>query len=235
MKTDIDEVKRVAKAMLYLPVEPSDAFGGIFVNHPFYDSIFRHHPVTGEMINIFADAEGRKAVEKRLEEAIDGCEDTIAVMSLIRTPYYMAFLKFAKPHMARADFARAFAEAWVNEENPNQDPNLPIKTAVKWFRSADKEVLMQEDELVVYHALPERFTLYRGVAVGRNPDGLSYTRNKEIASWFAHRFDTATQKGYLRSAEVSREEVLCYFNRRDEDEYVCYPRALEKGRQDGDD
>ena len=44
---------------------------------------------------------------------------------------------------------------------------------------------MQEKDYEVYKSFPDTFNIYRGVAVGRNPKGLSWTQNLETAKWFA--------------------------------------------------
>jgi Cys-tRNA synthase (O-phospho-L-seryl-tRNA:Cys-tRNA synthase) len=86
---------------------------------------------------------------------------------------------------------------------------------------------MTEEDYEVYQSLPETFTIYRGVAVGRNPKGLSWTQNLETARWFAHRFDREDKKGYIQMGMAKKEDVLAYFNTRNEDEIVYNSRRLQ--------
>lgn len=90
----------------------------------------------------------------------------------------------------------------------------------------DKKVLMSKEDYNVYAALPKEFTVYRGVAVGRNPDGLSWTRDKETAFWFSKRFDHDAEIGYVKQAITQKKNVLVYFNSRNENELVINPKTL---------
>jgi hypothetical protein len=95
------------------------------------------------------------------------------------------------------------------------------------FKKCDKKYLMTDEDYQVYEQLPETFTIYRGVAVGRNPKGLSWTQNLETAKWFAHRFDQKDKKGYIQIGTAKKENVLAYFNTRNEDEIVYNSRRLQ--------
>jgi len=109
---------------------------------------------------------------------------------------------------------------WVNSENPNQDANVTTKELAKWFKECNKEKLMTAEDYEYYQKLPDKIKIYRGVAVNRNPLRLSYTDNYESANWFAHRFDNENEKGYIIEKEISKKDVLAYFNTRSEEEIV---------------
>lgn len=79
----------------------------------------------------------------------------------------------------------------------------------------------------VYTSMPDELRIYRGVAIGREPNGLSWTSNLETAKWFAHRFDRDDKTGYIETAIAKKEDVLAYFNTRGEDELVVNVRNLE--------
>lgn len=70
--------------------------------------------------------------------------------------------------------------------------------------------------------------IYRGVALGREPNGLSWTANLEKAKWFAHRFDRGDKQGYVETAIAKKTDILAYFNTRNEDELVVNTRQLNK-------
>lgn len=99
--------------------------------------------------------------------------------------------------------------------------------ATRWFRAADPMYLMSEEERKVYNSFENGATVYRGVAVGRNPMGLSWTDNYEEAFWFAHRFDIAGESGYVQKAQVPRDKMLAYFLRRGEYELVVDTKGIE--------
>jgi hypothetical protein len=146
--------------------------------------------------------------------------DLTGIFMLLRKPYHLAFLKYCYPYLSEKDMAEYFAHAWVNTENPNQDVNCPLSYLIRMFKKCNKKYLMTEEDYAVYEALPETFTIYRGVAVGRNPKGLFWTQNLKTAKWFAHRFDRGDQKGYIQAGIAEKKHVLAYFNTRNEDEIV---------------
>ena len=59
--------------------------------------------------------------------------------------------------------------------------------------------------------------MYRGVAVGRNPDGMSWTRELDGAEWFSRRFG---ESGYIIKGIAYKKDVLAYFSRRNESEVL---------------
>ncbi len=63
--------------------------------------------------------------------------------------------------------------------------------------------------------------VYRGVGVGRNSRGLSWTRNLEKVVWFSNRFNTEERYGYVQTAIVPKNEIFAYFNTRREEEIIC--------------
>ena len=91
---------------------------------------------------------------------------------------------------------------------------------------------MGQEDLAVFHQFPEEINIYRGVAVYRNPDGISWTMDSKTAEWFAHRFDTGKQHGYVRTGMIDKRHILAYFDERGEKEIVI-DRNYFKGLQIG--
>lgn len=240
--TNLEEVKRVAKAFLYMDVEefPDVPF---FVQHPIFESAFQ--PIidksidytslsskenNAEFVNILEDEEGLEKVRLHISNRIDNEKSLLGIMIIIRKPYQLTFLRFIKEYLSEKDFGKYFAEAWVTSEDPNNDINVPIEMSIKWFRKCNKSFLMTRDELNYFNSLPGKLEVFRGVSIGRNPKGLSWTHNKEKAIWFAHRFDKLSkngEKGYVLSTIVSKKDILAYFNR-GEDEIVIDTLKLDK-------
>ena len=161
-----------------------------------------------------------------MEDEIDK-GDLHKIHFLIRAPYRLAFIKQCEQYLSEKDFAGLLADAWVSSENPNQDANCSISCLIKMFKRCNKKYLMQEKDYEVYKSLPDTFNIYRGVAVGRNPKGLSWTQNLETAKWFANRFNRGTKKGYVQMGIAKKEHVLAYFNTRNEDEIVYNSKKLD--------
>ena len=102
-----------------------------------------------------------------------------------------------------------------------------VNKAIKWFKEADKSILMDEGEIQIYHSIPDTITLYRGVSVGRKLYGLSWTNDKDVALWFKDRFDRTKTKGSLLMVEAKKENILASFGSRNEHEYVLDVNAAK--------
>lgn len=158
---------------------------------------------------------------------IDDTNDLFRLYMLVRDPWKLTWLKYTKEFMSSKDFAELLADAWVKEDNPNGDVNVPIQTSISWFKKAKKEYLMDEEECRVWNSLPDELTIYRGVSPRRVALGLSWTPNKEKAEWFQHRFETSSEKGFLQKAHINKKHVLAYFNSRGEEELVVDVLAIK--------
>ena len=227
--SDLEKVKRIADMFLHIPAEPSK-FGGLVVIHPIFESGFVPYiSSSGEqkIINILESKENLYLITNEYARRINAARTVFEVYFIIRKSYRLTFLKHIKSYLSLTDFSKLLADAWVSSENPNQDANVSIKTLISWFQQADKKVLMEEEDYKVYEQLPEKITVYRGVAVGRNPSGLSWTQNLSTAKWFANRFSNDSEKGYVLKAVINKAQALAYFNRRNEDEVVANVKKKE--------
>lgn len=221
--TDLNAIKDITKTMLYLTPKPTEF--PFIINHPIFQS-----PYWGEGDNLYNIMESEEWLQKaRLayEDRIDRTDTPLLLMYVYRSAYYLTFLKMTRNHWAADDFAEALSMAWIEEENPNGDVNVPVSLSAKWFREANKEALMELDEFEKYLSLPDAFKVYRGVATGRNPDGMSWTDNFESAEWFAKRF---RNDGYIIEGIADKKNVLAYFSRRNEDE-VLIPADMVRDKR----
>lgn len=171
--------------------------------------------------------EGFAAVAKQVEEDIDKIDDAFGCVNILRQSYYLTFLKFAKESLSLSDFSMLLGKFWTEEENPNGDVNVPVSLSARWFKSADKRVLMYDDEYKTYKDLPETFTVYRGVTPGRNPDGMSWTRDLSKADWFSRRFGD----GYVLEGIANKKDVLAFFSRRGEEEVVIEAKKVKNKKE----
>lgn len=232
-QTDLNAVKSVARSFLYLPIEETEV-SPIVVQHPFYENGFIMLPSgpamsskeAPKLLDLLNSPEDVKKANAMVLKKIDDAESAFRVMMLLRTAYRLTFIKFTKNYLSRYDFSKMFADAWTETENPNRDPNVSLVMAIRWFRAADPMILMSDEERQIFEAFSDGTTVFRGVAVGRNPQGLSWTDNYEKANWFAHRFDTKEKTGYIQKATVNRERMLAYFLRRGEYELVVDTKGL---------
>lgn len=213
METDLKEIKETS-VILFDAVPVEEKIFGI-VQHPFIDNIHVCEPRTGKMLNLSNPEDYKGYRDKFVEFMTSG--DIYRVLSLIRPAWLMTWFKYCSQHMSTEDYGKFLAHCWVRQENPNQDVNVPLRLAIKFFRKAEKRHLMEPDEYKVYKDMPDSITVYRGVAKGRERYGLSWTGNREKAEWFMGRFG---EGGMLLRATVSKKDILAYFNSRSEEEVV---------------
>lgn len=87
---------------------------------------------------------------------------------------------------------------------------------------------MTEEDYLYYNNLPSEIEVFRGVSKGRVELGLSWTDNREKAIWFMERFKgkkMGEQK--LLKATIRKDDVLAYFNTRNEQEIVVDVFAIQ--------
>lgn len=222
-ETALDQVKRIAEAFLFLPIEKT-TLSPLFIQHPFFDSPFA--PVNGSIVNFMDDAEVYDSVLSTFGQKISKCNTLFDIFMLLRKSYRLAFLKQTREYMSKEDFSSIFKEVWITSENPNQDPNVSIPMLIQWFRQSDKHYLMSEHEYKLYQEFPDCFKVYRGVSPGREHNGLSWTTSYEVADWFRKRFETKKTQGYIREGYIRKSDVLAIFEDRSESEVVIDVRKL---------
>lgn len=222
-ETDLIAIKNILKDFLHMPVEETE-YSPIVVQHPIFESGISY--VNNKMTDIMTP-EGFASVAKLVEEDIDKIDDALGCVNILRQSYYLTFLKFAKESLSLTDFSMLLGKFWTEEENPNVDVNVPVSLSARWFKSADKQALMYDDEYKTYKDLPETFTIYRDVTPGRNPDGMSWTRDLSKADWFSRRFGD----GYVLEGIANKKDVLAFFSRRGEEEVVIEAKKVKNKKE----
>ncbi len=223
--TDINKVRSLAITFAHLPIEANEKIP-FLVSHPFIDTSVTMLPGENgpELVNLLEnDGEERfkKEIVQRLKET-----DTIAgFIMMVSKSYRFTFLDHIKGYLSNEDLAGCLRYIWKNSEYTNSGSVFTKKQLVSLFRKSTKEKLMDEDELAIFHQLPERITVYRGVTSVNSKDlkVFSWTLSPKRAKWFAARFNDKVQKVF--QAELPKEGVLAYFS--DEEEIIANPFMLE--------
>lgn len=223
--TDLKSIKNTMLLFLYFDIQETE-FSPVVVTHPIFESGIVTLPNSNKISNILEDKDGYSEIIEWYKNRIEKTNSVDSLYYMIRKSYKLTFIKFIEKYLSIEDISRLFAEAWTSSENPNQDVNVSLAQLTRIFKKTNKEILMTEEEYEIYNNLPETFTVYRGVAKGRNPKGMSWTRNLEVAKWFANRFNYGNKTGYIQQATANKKDVLAYFNRRDEDEIVINIKSL---------
>lgn len=223
-ETNIEDVRNITKGLIrVVPLRCDNQFG--LVQHPFTNMHIAYLG-DGDMVDLKTE-DGFDRWAKHMDDQIDR-SDLRRIYMLVGTAWKLTWLKFIKPYLNLHDFSELLADCWTAEENPNMDANVSISTAIKWFKEADKQVLMSDEEYEYWKNIPKEITLYRGVSPKRKPFGLSWTDNEETAKWFQGRFATGNNKGKLLKVVAKKEHCLCYLNGRGEEEFVLNVSAVKK-------
>lgn len=215
--TNIESIRQTAKSLLR--VEPQHSGIESFVYHPFFMSnpMFLKDEDGERFVDIF-DKESFDKVVKMYDKALERAKDVWTLYILINRPYRTLFFKLIRNDLSEKDYNEMLSDCWTSTENPNQDANVMVRQWYSYFRKANKEILMEKEEYNIYKTLPEKIKVYRGVGKGRNPKGLSWTTDREVAEWFAKRW--GNDKAYMFEGYCNKENVLAYFNRRSEKELI---------------
>lgn len=220
-KTNIEKLKETLNLFLMLEVEKIDAMP-FMVQHP----IFEYSVLYDEERNPISilEPEGLEKIRKQTRKKIEQCKSASQCMMIMRKSYYLTFLKFTKEYLSNEDFSKLLAFAWVSSEAPNNDVNVSQAEILKWFNNAEKEKLMREEDFCTYTELPGRITVYRGIGTKSRENGISWTLDKEKATWFARRFS----EGYVIQGTVEKKDILAFFNDRKEKEVIISPRNVKE-------
>lgn len=224
MKSDLNKIKEMAIGFLNLEIYETDF--PFIISHPFFSSPYISY--NNEIVNFIEKPEIYNSILEECTARIRRAKTIDHIIIMIQKNYRLAFLKYIKEYLSEKDFGYYLGIIWTESENPNQDPNVKLFEIIKWFKSADKESLMNDGELKIYNQLPEKLKVYRGVAVDRKHDGISWTMNYEEAVWFSNRFNRSNKTGYIRSGYIDKKDVLAFFNRRGEDEIVIDVKKLKE-------
>lgn len=224
-ETNLLKVKETFKT-LFCAVEIKPLLDGLVIQHPFSNNTIVNTMEMG-IINLLEkgkEKENFNVWKNTIYTLIDESNNLIRLFLLVDKNWRLTALKYAKEDMSLKDFSEILSLSWIMAENPNGDANVSINTLIKWFRQADKHILMEDDDYKIWENLPDELTLYRGISQHHNPKGLSWTKNIETAKWFKNRFNSPDN--YMLKAVVKKEDMICYLNSRGEDEIVVDTRHI---------
>lgn len=227
LKTDLPELKLLAKSLLHMEPEATE-YSPMIIRHPFTSSgiVGLKEPEGNMRIgNIMENKEDLEQWRKVMSEIIDECETATEIYCMIEKPYIFGFFKYAAPYLSKEDYSTILADAWIRSEQPNHDPNLPQSRLLAMFRAADPKLLMDEQERNRLDELEDTVTVYRGVRSARS-DGISamsWTLDKDTAVWFANRYG---RQGKVYEAKIEKKHIQALFLGRNESEVILDPKYL---------
>ena len=225
-ETNLEGVKAMARTLLYTDINKT-AYSPMIVQHPFTNTGFTMVMRNGtpQCIDITADSNALHEWRQMVCEQIDSAKSAFEIYMMTNKPYGMTFLKYSAHHLSKKDFSQILADAWIRSENPNDDPNLSQAKLLSLFQSAEPSHLMSQDELNTLNDLDSTVTVYRGVTSfnAKNVKALSWTLDRNVAEWFASRFD---EDGTVYQAQIDKPHIYAYFDGRNESEVIVDPKYL---------
>lgn len=225
-RTDLNSIKHVAKAMIY--VEPTPLFnkGFEWITHPFYNSYWLQDYDTHEIFNVTQDPDKYSKWQSNMQATIEKANSIYDIILLLNPAYQMNFLRLTYQYFHDNKLlADVLKNCWTYQEFPNwTERGRSLLTIKKLFRLS-KKYIMNSDELKTYNSLPNKVTIYRGQTYeGKYYNALSWTLSYDKALWFAKRFSS---NGHLYKATIEKEYIYAYLNDRGEQEVIVDYTRLE--------
>ena len=222
-KTNLDSVKSVATSFLYLDVKVDKKIPFV-VSHPYFTTTVATAYEDGKPVMLeITTEEGLKKARGAVEKDVQKVDNCLQFLHMLRPPYLPAFFKYTARYLSKEDFSRFLGSMWTLVEFPNADSTVSPAEFVMYFKEAEKEVLMDEEDYRKFLILPDVLTVYRGIKPKGEVRALSWTLSKKKAEWFANRFQP---DGVVYRAKIAKEHLLAYFNCRSEQEVVLDYRKL---------
>lgn len=225
--TDLREIKKLARMFVMLDIQ-NTKYSPLIVKHPFTDSgmvAYRTEDGGIAQADITSDPVALELWQQEKFRQIKEARTPHEISFMITKSYSLAFLKYAAPHLSNQDLSEMLSDVWVRTESPNNDPNMSKNRLLSLFKKAQPQFLMDKDEYEAFQNLEDTVTVYRGVTShnAKNIKALSWTLSYDTADWFAHRFG---EDGTVYEAQIDREHIYAYFNRRNEYEVIVDPKYL---------
>lgn len=227
---DLDKCKNIALTLFdVLPIKTHPVYPFLLDSHVFIKEKF--YPYHGNIVDITTNDAARAECVNQWKTIIMNAGSVDDLFCLVQEKYQLTFMSYIRNYVDNTTFSKFLHDAWLYTENGNQDVNVDISEITTWFEDADKSVLMSKEDYAYYKKLPQVVTIYRGVSQHGTYYGMSWTDDREKAEWFRNRFNGYTEDDttYLLTANVSKDDILAYFNDRDERELVVNIEAIKDG------
>ena len=135
------------------------------------------------------------------------------------------FQMFIKGKLRGKLLSYAFKEAYQDSDNLfNHKEEIKKLFKKGWIKGEEMQTV---ESLKFIQELPKKVTIYRGMTLEekRSGDfGISWTLNRDIATFFAHEYDrnfaTHQKEKTVHSLRINKSDIIAYFNERNEDEIL---------------
>lgn len=178
-----------------------------------------------EQMNAMINAQFK--VKKEYVEMVKAKRQFSLYVTLHEKPYRVQAFVEIMDELDDKLYWELLGEVYVGIENvwQNQDVLLKLfqskRAGREWMMEAkDRTVL----EKMVGSTYQDGALVYRG-CTQKNKQGMSWTLDRSVATWFARRF--SPKDPVLLAGEVSPKKILAYFGTRSEAEIVVDPKDVE--------
>ncbi len=226
--TNLKKIIEIAISFLYLELKPTGIY--CFVTHPFTQSVAvanMDRNTTRYLLDL-NNPDDYDIWISQMKKRFENITNISELFLYLTKPYILTFLKYIKPYLSQDDFSMLLSNHWKCIEQISLDTNVTSRLLVSWFKQCNPNILMSDSERQTIQELPDMVTLYRGVTSYNNKQkrALSWTLDKNIAEWFAHRYQT--NDGEVWTIIVPKSAILCYFgDNSSEEEIILNPYACK--------
>lgn len=161
----------------------------------------------------------------------------------VRQQYALEYLDKVKQFVSVKDYSQYLSDVYTDTGSSMMFLGVKIvymsleekikqqEQYLKCFKEADKQYLMESDELEIYNNLENEVTIYRGLAKFNKQHirGLSWTLDRNVAEKvFANVIvdkngitrKSDVLKGDVYQAKIKKEDIFAYINGRNEQEVI---------------
>jgi hypothetical protein len=185
-----------------------------------------HHPL---VIDPFLSPHTHKIANRQYHSKLSALGNALAakdwhtVVFLHERPYRLdAFAEFSDL-MSDEEYWKVLSAIWLDTESLSSDQEAWLDM-LEADRSGRALYFMDEVDWAHWHDLPDIVTVYRGYNADEgNPNGLSWTLNRDTAVWFAKRF---YKEGVLLTAVVPKGVIIASLLGRGEYEVIINPNDI---------
>lgn len=226
-QTNLELIRKRAIEFLYIEPEINKELP-IFVLHPFFDNrnffIPGNKLKEGIFIDIFESDENLSIARDLLKSRINSAKNPFQVIYMIRDADKRTFFKFIMDYLDDKDFGEIFRYVWTATEYPHFDINVSVAEFKKMFKKANKNYLMEKEEIKELETMPEEIIIYRGITSDTYYKALSWTLDENRARWFSKRFN---KNGNVFQAKIKKKDVLAYFNNEEKEIIIDYNKIYD--------
>lgn len=213
-ETNQEAIDSLVEALMDVKIQETE-YSPIIVSHPFFDCGIQNNS-KHQLVNILEDEKVLKEIKEFNLLKLHG-QSPIHILFHVCKPYRLFFVKMAFPNLSDTDKGELLREAWISQENPNDDINVSHNEILHMFKECKPEHLMDNEDYDFWRQLSDKVHIYRGVNPKGIENGFSWTLSKDVTYKFANRFG---EEGYILEKDVSKDEILAFFNNRDEKEVI---------------